>query len=283
MAQITSQCPRQTRHARRTGLSLLELLGCLIAIAGGIWLGMVYLRVDMRRAVYDAMAQTEVLDKVPPEWRPVDPDGKLMREQMVSALREELGTLRSDIAELQAAAAPAEVKTEHTAVKPTASEERQRNTLAYWNRINEIVLGEADLQQDADSALNESSAARVFALKGRVSRFAARAVEAIPKDDVDPAVLQFGKQLEVWYDHGAALYGRAAQIWELPVASQRTNLTKRWTPAQLQRRNEAKLLSEKGTALREILSRRFGVEYPPFASPATTTPQNQEAGQAPAD
>ena len=182
MTQITSRRQATRCRSQRGGLSLLEFLGCLIAIVGGMWLGAIYLGVDVRHTVYNAMAETDVLDKVPPQWRPVDPDSAFTREQMVSALREELGTLRTEIADLRSDEEPPTGEQRDLPTRRAATVDVSlHNTMAYWNRINEIVLGESDLQRDADSALTESSAARVFALKGRVSRFAAKAVEAIPQ------------------------------------------------------------------------------------------------------
>ena len=64
---------------------------------------------------------------------------------------------------------------------------------AYWNRLIEIASGETALQTDAASAFNDANAAKVFAIKSRISRFAAKAVEAVPQDGVDKSVVQFGQ------------------------------------------------------------------------------------------
>ena len=39
----------------RTGLSVLEFIGCLMALVGGIWLGAIYLGVDVRHVAYVAL------------------------------------------------------------------------------------------------------------------------------------------------------------------------------------------------------------------------------------
>jgi hypothetical protein len=54
-------------------------------------------------------------------------------------------------------------------------------------------LGEAALQHDAEQTFNEANAAKVFAIKGRISRFSAKAVEAIPAVAVDEAAVRFGE------------------------------------------------------------------------------------------
>jgi hypothetical protein len=104
----------------------------------------------------------------------------------------------------------------------------KEKTLAYWARLNEIAIAEAGLQRDAEVAFNAGNASKVFAIKGRVSRFSANAVEAVPTEAVDEAALQFGRQLKLWYDRAGELYERAVRIWETPIGQQaRTQLTER--------------------------------------------------------
>jgi hypothetical protein len=257
----------------RSGLTVLEFLGCVIAVVGGVWLGALYLGVDVRHVAHTALAQTELLDKVPAEWRPTGPEGKAMtREQLVETLREELGILRQDLAVLQGGVSPvtpsASPASESSPTTPlTITKDK---TLAHWLRINEIALGEAALQADAESAANTVNVARVFAIKGRISRFAGKSVEALPSEGVDREVVQFGRKIGDWFERGGDLYERAVRIWESPTASQgREQLNQEWRRAEVQHRNEARLLHDKGVAVRSAVSRQYRVEFPEFAKPVT--------------
>ena len=179
------------------------------------------LGVDVASRRHNAMAETDVLDKVPPGAAPSGCGQRFTREQRwCPALREELGTLRTEIATCARMEhrQPASSESAHEARAATV-DVSLHNTMAYWNRVNEMFSVSPACSRDADSRSPSTSTARVFALKGRVSRFAAKAVEAIPGADVDGSVLQFGQQLQQWYEHGGTLYERAAQIWQLPVAS----------------------------------------------------------------
>jgi hypothetical protein len=198
----------------------------------------------------------------------------MTREQLVTTLREELGVLRKELSALRsgetihlpafAAAAPEGDTGEPTDV-PQASKQK---TLAYWNRVSEIALAEAALQKDAESAANSANASRVFAIKGRISRFAAKSVEAVPSDGVDESVISFGRQLASWYDHGGELYERAVRIWETPTISEnRERLNEDWRRAESHHNNEARLVNEKAEAVRATVSRNFGEEFPRFAAP----------------
>ncbi len=261
----------------RAGLTTLEFVGCTIAVVGGAWLGALYLGVDVRHLAHTALSEAELLEKVPPEWRPPGPNENAMtREQLVATLRQELGTLRSEIVALRTSAG--DVDTDRTSDAATLVKQR---TLAYWLRLNEIALGEAALQQDAETAFNETNAAKVFAIKGRVSSFAAKAVEAVPSGGVDPAVVEFGQQLGDWYEDAGELYERAAQIWDLPAANQtRAQLNKDWRAAELDHRNKARLLNERASAVRSAAGRQFGEEFPEFAKPFEASASGKTAPAA---
>jgi hypothetical protein len=258
------------RTRNRTGLTVLEFLGCVIAVVGGAWLGALYLGVDVRHLAHTALAESELLDKVPPEWRPPSPEDKTMtREQLVATLREELGALRHELSSLRTGGEtdPTDVSTELPANTGPQGASKERS-LDYWLRINEISLAEAALQKDAESAANDANAAQVFAIKGRICRFAAKSVEALPSDGVDEMVIQFGRQLALWYDRGGELYERAVRIWETPTIGQnREQLNQDWRRTELQHRNEALLLKDKAVVVRSAVSRRFGEQFPDFAKP----------------
>jgi hypothetical protein len=197
------------------------------------------------------------------------------REQLVATLREELGSLKHEINSLRAGedAADGETNSSGGAMggkAPTASKE---SSLAYWRRLNEIALGEAALQNDAERAFDEANASKVFAIKARIGRFAAKAVEAIPSEHVDASLVQFGRQLGVWYEHGSELYERATQIWESATNSQgREQLNADWKRAELHHKNEASLLRDKANAVRSAASRRFAFEFSGFAEATPAGP-----------
>jgi len=249
--------------ARRSGLTTLEFAGCFTAVLGGAWIGALYLGINVQHLAHSALQQAHLLERVPVEWRPEGPN-VVTREQLVATLRTELGSLRTEIEALRNKDKSA------GGAEPTsdAAAEGRDKTRAYWRRLNEIALGEDDLQQDAETAIDNSNAPKVFAIKARVSRFAAKGVEAVPSEGVDESVVKFGRQLAVWYSRGDELYERAVQVWETPSGSQnRAQLTDEWKRAELQHRHEARLLRERAAVLRASISRQLGEEFPDFAKP----------------
>jgi hypothetical protein len=261
--------------SERRGLTTLEFLGCVTAVLGGAWIGAMYLGVNIQHLAHSALAQAQLLDRVPPEWRPKGPN-VVTREQLVSTLRKELGSLRSEIKSLHHGSDPDNGE----AVSDAAAAARD-STRTYWMRLNEIALGENDLQRDAETALDDTNAAKVFAIKARVSRFAAKGVEAVPSEGVDEAVVKFGRQLGLWYGRANELYERAAQIWDMPTGQQaRVQLTEEWKRDELQHRQEARLLRERAAVLRASVSRQLGEEFPEFAKPATPPAQPTQPAES---
>jgi hypothetical protein len=249
----------------------LEFAGCFTAVLGGAWIGALYLGVNVEHLAHSALVQARLLEKVPAEWRPKGPN-VLTREQLASALKKEIGSLRNEILALRHGDNPGGGLERAS----SAADAARDSTRAYWLRLNEIALGEDDLQRDAETTLNETNAAKVFAIKARVSRFAATGVDAVPSEGVDESVVKFGRQLGLWYGRADELYERAAQIWEMPSGNQaRIQLTEAWKRDELQHRQEARLLRERAAVLRSTVSRQLGEEFPEFAKPVTPSQPTQ--------
>lgn len=275
-----------TGRQARAGVTILEFLACVIFLVGGAWLGALFLGVDIRHIAYTALSESQLLDKVPADWRPPAPNDKGMtREQILTTLHEELGSLRNQITALRSGGVAGQAAESAAGTKPNAAATQlptKEKTLAYWDRINEIAMGETALQRDAESAFNANNAANVFAIKGRISRFSANAVESVPTDAVDESAIRFGRQLGLWYNRAGELYERAVRIWETPIGQQaRSQLNDEWKRADEQHRNEGRLLTEKAAAVRGSLSRIYGTEFPEFdkaAKPAASADSNAKTG-----
>jgi hypothetical protein len=250
----------------------------MTAVLGGAWIGALYLGVNVQHLAHTALEQARLLDSIPEQWRPEGPkQNAVTREQLVATLRKEIGALRSEILALHTGdpANTARPLTEALAAAKT-------KTKNYWKRLNEIALSEETLQRDAQSALDESNAANVFAIKGRVSRFAAKSIEAVPSEGVDDAVVKFGRQLLLWYEKSGELYENAVRIWETPKTNLgRGQLGEDWKRSEMQHRHEARLLRERAAVVRGSISRQFAEEFPEFgAPPAAETPTEQPAATA---
>ena len=269
-----------TLRGKRLGVTVLEFLGCVTAVLGGAYLGALYLGVNVQHLAHDALEQAQLLEKIPVEWRPEGPKQNVVtREQMIATLKKEIGSLRSEIIALHAGNSD-----DPSQPMPVALATARRNTQGYWQKLSEIALNEQTLQREAETAIDGTNAAKVFAIKGRVARFAGKSIESVPTEGVDESVVKFGRQLVLWYDRAGELYERAVRIWETPTGQQaRAQLTEEWKQADQQHRHEARLMRDRAAALRGSISRQFADEFPEFAAQATAVePVHSEEAAEPA-
>jgi hypothetical protein len=177
-------------------------------------------------------------------------------------LRHEITALRTERTGLQNSANATESAGDGTAASPGSRPSVKELSLAYWTRLNDIVRDELALQEDSESAATQSNATQVAALKSRVCRFAASAIQAIPTEGVDPSAVEYGQQLAHWYDRGGNLFDEAVRIWESPARGQTEQpMSQDWEQSKAQHHNEGRLLRERGAAVRDSLTRRFGDEF----------------------
>ena len=260
------------RSRRRwAGLSVLEFIGCLMALVGGAWLGAIYLGIDVRHMAYVALSESELIEKVPERWRPAAPEGAKgapTSAELAHAVQNELASLRGEISDLRTTN---ETRQPGTVSKVSAAENNddlaKQQTTSYWNRIHEIVSEHSALQMAAETAATEGSATKLAALKARINRFAASALRAVPTENVDKAAVALSKELADWHERSGELYDRAVSLWESAARTQGGAITKDWEFAQLQLRNEARLMGDKFSAVRDSLSRRFGEEFREIPGP----------------
>jgi hypothetical protein len=252
---------------RRGGLSTIEFVGCLVAVFGGLYIGALYLGVNLEHVAHDTLSRAHLLEKIPEKWRPESAKDQLVsHEQMDSMVRTELAAIRNDIQALHDETLPMSKPAAQLGVTNTGLDK----TRTYWLRVNEIARRDDELQRDADTSAGDANTAKVFAVKARVSRVAAKGINAVPTDGVDASIVKFGRQLSLWYDRTAELYERAVRIWETTSSPQaREQLIAEWKRDEIQHRHETRLIRDKATALRAAISRQFGEEFPAFASPET--------------
>jgi hypothetical protein len=257
----------------RAGLSALEFVGCLMALVGGVWLGAIYLGVDVRHVVFGALAESDLMDKVPENWRPADPKeaNAPTPQELAESVQKELIALRQEIAALRTSqydglAAASQEGGGQNAPTVDTQQLTKLATLEYWSRLQIVVQNEIALQRDAESAATDGNATKVAALKGRISRLTASAIRALPIVHVDPVAVTLAKDIANWYEQGATLYDQAVAIWESSARSSGGGqLSKDWEQAQIQHRNEGRLLGDQVAAVRDSLTRRFGEGFAGFS------------------
>lgn len=264
---LGSQAGCRTAHDERRGMSILQFVSCLVALAGGVWLGATYVGLDLKKTAEQAITESEILDKVPEGWRPVQAVKEKLptQEELAAQAQQELATLQGEIAALDVGA---ETNTTPSVASDSDAldEAKRAATLAYWSQLQAVVGKQGGLQLDAEQAATSVSATKLAAIKARIGRYAADAIRALPKKDVDESAVEVAKELANWYEQGAFVLDQAVEVWESsspgPNGSQ---LTKTWEQAQTQQVNEGRLLASRLAAVRDSLTRRFGEGFAPIS------------------
>lgn len=263
---------RSNNRPARRGVSLWEVLGCILAVGVGVWLGARYLGLDVHTLAYSALSDTEIIDQIPEEWQPAPPEGMEVptAEELAVELRDELDSIRLDVAQLQQEKEHAQSVAELAEAYGAEAEEietRRQNTLAFWMRLGEIRSEVDRLQNASQDVLNEQNVWKVLEVRRRAYLYGSKAVKAAMEGVVDPQAIQFANQLRSWYKHGADLYGEAMQVWQGQNVAQGPQTDQILNQARQQHDNEALLLFQKGGRLREVLIRRYQVAFPELEEP----------------
>lgn len=202
----------------RRGINLFELIACLIAVAGGMWIGANYLGVDLQGAAYTALDETELLEKVPEEWRPKNPDcpeGDCPDpvEQRATDLlhaRTQLESLRNEV-EHMGERGTLTMKAEAENVKLTDDQLVIRGqTVSYWRTLGEIVDAVNSILERLDEKAGRVDAAQSLAARRQAIDYGVRAIESLDEEGVDPIAIDAAKRISEWLEMGVEILDRAA-------------------------------------------------------------------------
>lgn len=187
------------------------------------------------------------------------------QEELAAQAQQELSSLQGEIAALEVGS---ETNTAPSAASDADAldETKRAATLAYWTQLQAVIGNQGGLQLDAEQAATDVSATKLAAIKARISRYAADAIRALPRKDVDESAVDVAKELANWYEQGANVLDQAVQVWESSTPGPNgSQLTKTWEQVQTQQVNEGRLLVSRLAAVRDSLTRRFGEGFAPIS------------------
>lgn len=262
---------RSTRPTNRRGGTFTQVLACIVAVGGGCWLGAQYTGVEVGDLAYTALDETELLDKIPDDWRPTRSDCPAegcpepqTDEERAARLHEELTRLRQEAAVLRKSA---DLDLNSTlllsgAVSDSNATVRREQTLGYWAGLSEIASEVAQLEASVQLVMKRETLGHVFDLRRRTYEYATRAIRAIPFDQADPQAVEAGKRLADWYRSGAEFYKHATNVWDSRAGGgQATSAEVALDKSREQHRKESELVRAKLAELNSTLSRRYGAAF----------------------
>ncbi|MEM8866593.1 MAG: hypothetical protein AAGF31_13710 [Planctomycetota bacterium] len=254
----------------RRGVSIYSLITCLFAVGGGVWIGAQMMEVKVTDLAYTALDETQMLDKLPEEWRPElseCPVGECPEKdtpnEYAAALQNEFAGLQLEVAKLQQAATRGETPVLQTPEQAEELANEREQTLAYWARLCEVANQVAQLDEKVESAMGKMTSGHVFDVRRRAFDYGRRSIEALPTYDVDPRAIEAGNRLIGWYEDGTAFYEQAIVTWDSLAGAEQTPFAENTLEnARVQHRKQTELLRVKLAELSSLLSRRYAAPFP---------------------
>ncbi|QDV73130.1 hypothetical protein [Botrimarina mediterranea] len=267
-----SRTYRSADRNRRTGLSRFEIITCLIAVVGGVWIGAQYYNVDLNGAAYQALDESQLLEKLPPDWRPPNPDcpnGDCPDPAEVRAVEQarltaKLKELQFEVARLSSGE-PGAAESEKSSSLTESDVAMRDRTQAYWQGLTRIVFEVSALQNVVASYAGTEQQSRALAVRRRSLEYGHEATNLLDIDGVDPEAVATGVRVSEWFAQSAEQLKTAQELkTRQPVGNRSVSAADVWaqTEAELQKRTE--LVRRKSHETSAYLTSKYFAEFPPL-------------------
>ena len=212
----------------RRGLSTLEVMGCLIALVGGLVIGAAYLGVDLPSAAQKLLGDAGFIEQVEPQPETAQP------EQM-------------------AADAAGEIPNPG----PTPAETRTAS-VAYWKAVDRILDDHSSLKQGAAQKWTGQQNLDYLSARQKVHRETADKLAELDTLAVDPRLLEFGEKMRSWHENGSELFQEAINIsLGSPTGEFSGPHRSAWVASMKQQQMEKALLMKRKGAIRAYVRGTF--------------------------
>ena len=260
------------RARRRPGLSRFEILSCLIAVVGGVWIGAQYYNVDLNGAAYQALDESHLLEKLPPDWRPPNPDcpnGDCPDPAEVRAVEEarltaKLKELQFEVARLSGGESGSADPSQTTSLTENDIAVREQ-TQAYWQGLTRIVFEVAAIQNVVAPYAGTDLQSRALAVRRRSLEYGHEATNLLDINGVDPEAIATGVRVSEWFAQSAQQLDTALELkTRQPVGNRSVSAADVWaqTEAELQKRTE--LVRRKSHETSAYLTSKYFADFPPL-------------------
>ena len=252
----------------RRGMTTSESVAAFVAVVAGVGIGLAVLRPDLVQSIIDDANPSQASDHSVVATAD-EPAGTAATEDPVLAelrrLREEVRTLR----ESPPAVDNIEGRTLGGGAARTAKSAQRgqtpmgRRTLAYWNRLNEIMAREEEMRSVPSGGLTAANAGDFLRRRGAASSYARDAIRDLPTAGVDPEVVRHAGDIAAWYARGNELNSTGSFLLnDADDATRKGEAGTAWGESEKHHHKSVGDLNRRGDELREELTQRYGIEFP---------------------
>lgn len=205
---------------------------------------------------------------------------KLIRKLETEQLRKEVESLRRQIDELKST--PVSVVREDTsatgsfpvgapaaAAHPAAqaasgSSPTGAATLAYWNRMNDIILREAALRAAPLGGITAANASGFLDARIGASKYAVDALRQLDPRGVDERVVDLGGQLANWYSDGRKVAESGKALLTRGSVQRQGSAGRQYQAAERDHAERVNALNAAGAQVRLDMARKYDLDFPPL-------------------
>ena len=247
---------------RPRGVSVVEFIGCLAALGGGVVLGSIYLGVDVQTLAAGVLEKADIevpailnrnvqagetapVIKVVEDNAPLAfPGDALAEDTSENTFADDESVVLSGSENASGALDPIELN----------DTEKLAATQACWFALNECLQEETS---NRSKSIREAGSWQLFDYLLHRKEGHQKAVEAIEQLDhpgVDPRLEIYVRQVLTWHRSGAKLFDRAAQLLtDAPAGNLTGPFAQSWQSSATQHRMEEKLILNKHAAVANYL------------------------------
>jgi hypothetical protein len=134
-------------------------------------------------------------------------------------------------------------------------------TLAYWNRLREIILEEQTARTQGEVKADGDARANLYAQANAFGQ-AADAIGGLATAGIDPEATTLAQDLADWYERAAELSDEGTRLDQGDLTASAGPLGRRWHSAQKQQGEQLDLLTRKIVSVQGKLSARYRKTFP---------------------
>jgi len=257
--------------ARRRGLSIVEFIGCLAALCGGLAAGLLYLGVDLQEVAADVLQSPQVAELH--ELTLFGASGNQPTEEPEETLSEK----NDSVVDPTRAPSETEVEENLEAVSETSAPpetgskteqeltqtQREKVTQKFWKVLTNSVQKEANGRQSSFRSFGNWQLLDHLTHRLEGHKSVIDAIEQLDEHGVEQRATFHAKQVLTWHRAGVKLNQRALDlITDGPKADLQGPVAQSWQSAATQHRMEEKLIQEKHLGVASYLTHIYKTPGP---------------------
>jgi hypothetical protein len=148
---------------------------------------------------------------------------------------------------------------------PPPQASRGERTLAYWNKMNDVIAQEEAKRAVPAGGVTTASAAEFLNRRIGAAKYAVGALKELDTKDVDPLATDFVETLGAWYGEGVAINEEGKRLLEQESAEARRGAAGlRWQTSYKHHEQGVQQINAAGARVRDMLEKKYGLAFPPL-------------------